>query len=99
MNAGVQRFTFSSLLTSYTFNISIIDDDVFKTTKSFLTNLRFAGPAPSRVTLAPAQANVEILNDDSEFANSTYYAIFIFLVESEQLPLKYILLLLINFYY
>ena len=70
INVGVQRYTFNSLLTSYSLNISIIDDSVFETTESFLVGLRFADEAPSRVILEPAQTNVEILDDDSKFTRS-----------------------------
>ena len=65
-DTGSQVFVFNSSLTSYTFNVPIIDDIIFELTESFQAGLRFVGAAPQHLTLAPAQANIEIFDNDGE---------------------------------
>ena len=49
------------------FNVRLINDNIFELTELFTAGLRFAGAAPPRVTLDPAKADIEILDDDGEF--------------------------------
>ena len=61
-----QSFIFNSSRSRYTFNITIVNDNAFELTEFFDASLRFAGAAPPRVTLDPAQAEITILDDDGE---------------------------------
>lgn len=63
---GDQSFTFDASRTSYTFNISLVNDDVFEVAEHFQAGLRFPGAAPLRVSLQPAQAEIEIIDDDGK---------------------------------
>ena len=47
-------------------NISIVDDEVLENTESFFATLERNG-LDSRITLNPTRAEIEILDDDSEF--------------------------------
>ena len=57
---------FNSSVTTYTYNISIINDDYFEFTESFLASLRFTNAAPEGVVLAPENANITIIDDDGK---------------------------------
>ncbi len=62
-----QVFTFSSSMTSYRFNVSILNDNIFEFSKNLKACLKFmVGETPPRVTLQPAQANINILDDDGQ---------------------------------
>ena len=49
------------------FNVTLINDSIFELTELFMADLRFVDAVPPRVTLDPAQAEIEILDDDGEF--------------------------------
>ena len=46
------------------FNVTLINDNIFELTELFTVGL---GAAPPRVILDPAQADIEILDNDREF--------------------------------
>ncbi len=67
MDNGAQVFVFNSSASSYTFSVTLIDDDIFELAEIFQADLRFVGPTPPpRVTLDPAQTRISISDDDGK---------------------------------
>ena len=76
---GAEIYVLSSSVTSYAVNVSIIDENenIFEFTESFQAGLRFSEAVPPLVFLSPAQADIEILDDDGEeFSKSLKMAIY-----------------------
>ena len=64
-SVGIE-FTFDSATTEVDVLIPIMDDSTFELTELFGASLAFPGAPPPRVTLAPASAQVTILDDDGQ---------------------------------
>ena len=69
---GVQNrlLTFDQSTNSTTVSISVLGDDIYELTESFLATLSFSGASVPRVTLSPASAGVAIIDDDGQFIDS-----------------------------
>ena len=60
-------FTFDSVTRTVDASVPLIGDDIFELTELFGANLSFPGVPPPRVTLAPDNAEVTILDDDGQY--------------------------------
>ena len=64
-------FTFNaSSETMYSFNVPLVNDDVYEFIENFNAQLTFVESA-DRVTIDPGSAQVQILDDDSKILNTT----------------------------
>ena len=54
-------------------NISIVDDDVIEDTESFSVLLAETPGLDVRITLDPVEAEIEIIDNDSEYQAITVY--------------------------
>ena len=54
-------------------NISIVDDDVIEDTESFSVLLTETPGLDVRITLDPVEAEIEIIDNDSEYRAITVY--------------------------
>ena len=64
-------FTFNaSSETMYSFNVSLVNDNVYELIENFNPQLTFV-EAANRVTIDPGSAQVQILDDDSKMFNTT----------------------------
>ena len=64
-------FTFDPSRTVYSYNVSLVDDDIYEFTENFFAQLSFVGtPAePERVSIDPDMALVEVEDDDGKLYN------------------------------
>ena len=66
-NPGVRAFVLTPTMSSFNVNVSLINDTIFELTETFSASLSFlAGATHQSVTIAPANAQISILDDDSE---------------------------------
>lgn len=72
---GVQTFIFSSSNNSFTFNLYLIDDNVYELTEILSAILTFSsGIGPPRASFATESANITICDDDCKDFTRFYTA-------------------------
>ena len=60
-------FTFDSVTRTVDASVPLVGDSIFELTELFGASLSFPGAPPPRVTLAPDNAQVTILDDDGQY--------------------------------
>ena len=79
-------FTFNaSSETMYSFNVSLVDDNVYEFIENFTARLTFV-EAADRVTIDPGSAQVQILDDDGKLLIIITYFWCLFIVTVWEFP-------------
>ena len=66
LDISAQAFVFDPSISSFSVNVPLINDNIFELTESLQAGLSFLGPPPPRATIDPAQADIQILDDDGK---------------------------------
>ncbi len=65
-NLGRESFNLTSSMPTFTFDLLLIDDEIFELAESLSARVNFFGMPPARVTLTPETAQLTILDNDGK---------------------------------